>query len=342
MESTGVQFEFEKIENCPVCGWHEEHDAKGVSWRGVAFSYALCTRCGLKYMRPRPTRKTFEFFYVNHYWQQQLSASGYANLVDYGDKKIDQRAYRMAKYKNVYTRLKRDLQKVIQLNSASRVLEVGCAFGYSLEWLAKDFGCQVFGIEPSEEAVKRCEEANVPIIAPTAEEFFDRQTSQSSKEKYDVIFFRQCLESLPRPKEVLLGVREKLSENGILLIYTVNVEYYDAMDPYHAILYSPRTLSQLLALCGLEVFKIDATPSPVNHKIAVKITRPSYQFVVFAKKGIARELPYEKVDPSNIARMHELGKEVMAWRQLSIKDLFLRILCKWALKIEDIFRSRNA
>lgn len=45
---------------------------------------------------------------------------------------------------------------------------------------------------------------------------------------------------------------------GVLLIHSVNAEYYDAMDPYHPFLCSPDTVRRLLALCGFDAFRVRA------------------------------------------------------------------------------------
>src|SRR5687768_4342005 len=134
MSDSRLEFEFESISACMLCNSSKRIDVKGVSWKGIAFSYCICSQCGLKYMHPRPTKTTYELFYRDKYWQDNLAGSGFPTLLEYSDPRIAQLELRMAKYKAVYRRLIRDLSSVMKLGSQVRILEVGCAFGFSLEW----------------------------------------------------------------------------------------------------------------------------------------------------------------------------------------------------------------
>jgi SAM-dependent methyltransferase len=326
-----LSFAFEPVDSCVLCGTRERLDARGVSWVGVAFSYCICSGCGLKYMRPRPTEETYKIFYADEYWQRNLEASGFKTAEGYDDPNVDQLALRMPKYQAVYRKVKRDLEKHARLDRESRILEVGCAFGYTLEWLARDFGCRSFGIEPSETARDRCRDAGVTLVAGTAEEFV-RGNGATPENAYDVIFFRHCLATLPDPVLVMRGLRRWLKPNGLMLIYTVNVEYYDAMDPFHPNIYSPDTLRRLLCKCGYDPYELRASPTPTNHDRAVRVLDPSYEIVAFARPGPERELPLGQIDPREIAHQHALGATVVKWSKLRAKDLVTRLGLKAAAR----------
>lgn len=321
--------EFEPVTSCMLCGSTEQHDAQGVSWEGVGFSYCYCGRCGLKYMRPRPTQRSYQAFYENSFWQQKMSASGFATVEGFDDTRVDQLELRMPKYGAGYARLKRHLSEVMKLTSQTRVLEVGCAFGFSLEWLHRDYGCPVFGIEPSADARERCQDAKcISLVANTAEEFFCDVQDARASDQYDLIFFKHSLENMTDPMPILNGVRERLTPSGILLVYTPNVEYFDSMNPYHPYIYSPETISRLIRLCGLEVFKLDASPTPTSRSVAVRVINPSYEIAVFARRGRAQDVAIPKVDPIELSRCHRHGKEAMIWKKLAIQDLARRIVIK--------------
>jgi SAM-dependent methyltransferase len=327
-----LSFEFEPVDSCVLCGTRERLDARGVSWVGVAFSYCICSGCGLKYMRPRPTEETYKIFYSDQYWQQNLEASGFKTNEGYDDPRVDQLALRMPKYQSVYRKVKQHLAEAKPLDRSSRVLEVGCAFGYTLEWLKRDLGCQTFGIEPSESARERCREAGVPMVAHTAEDFVRGQGEPGADEPYDVIFFRHCLATIPDPVLVMKGLRSALKSDGLMLIYTVNVEYYDAMDPFHPNLYSPDTLKRLLLKCGFDPYRIDASPSPSDHGKAVRVLEPSYEIVAFARPGPEHELPLGTLDPREIAKRHTRGQMVVNWSRLGARDLVTRLGLKAAAR----------
>lgn len=326
-------FEFEEVPTCILCGTEEQHDAKGSSWHGVAFSYCICPGCGLKYMRPRPTVASYVRFYQDDYWQQNLAGAGYASNEDFADSSRDQLEHRMPKYRKAYESVRANLAELELLHSRCSFLEVGCAFGFTPEWLKRDYGCRVFGVEPSSTAVERCEAAGVPIIARTGEDLASEELV--TDERFDVILFRHALDPIVDPVRVLAGVRRYLKDDGVLLIHCVNVEFYDAMDPYHPFLYSPTTLRRLLAKVGFAIFRHDHPPSPVDRATAVSITSPSYQQVAFARKAEPRELPVDGVDPIRIAKTNELGAAVKAWDRLGIKDMMKQ------LALRSFARSRQ-
>lgn len=332
-------FEFERIDECTLCGSTSQHDAKGASWFGVGFSYCICNGCGMKYMRPRPTTESYERFYKDQYWQQNMQGAGYASANEYNDTEQDQLKLRMPKYEKAYRIVKEHLLETCKVDKDLRVLEVGCAFGFTLEWLNKDFGCKVYGLEPSSEAIARCESAGVPIVARTAEEMFLNPGTVPADKKYDVILLRHVLDTLSKPVEVMKGIREYLADGGLLLIHSVNVEFYDAMDPYHPFLYSPDTARRLMALAGFDVFRLDASPSPVDHEVAVGITKPSYQQAIFARRGDPRRLPLPNTTALEVMATHERGKQVMAWAELNAKDLVRRLALKSAEKSKRVFES---
>lgn len=304
------------------------HPVKGVAWRGVAFSYVLCARCGLKFMAPRPTPQTFERFFVEDYWQMNMAGSGYPSVAGYNDQKVDQMALRMPKYARAYEVVRGRLLRSLTPGPTTRFLEVGCAFGYTLEWLKRDYGCQVFGVEPSTEAVERCRQGGVPVVGGTAEAYFCGDQPAPADEPYDVILFRHCLETLLDPKGVLQGVRRRLKPGGVLLVFTANVEYYDAMSPYAPFIYSPETVTRLVRTCGFEVESLTAPPSPHDHRTAVRVVRPSHEIALTARPAEPRTLEHPKVDPLAVARTIELGNQSRSWSSLGWSDLIVRLLLK--------------
>jgi 2-polyprenyl-3-methyl-5-hydroxy-6-metoxy-1,4-benzoquinol methylase len=318
--------EFTPVESCILCGCKDLHPAVGSSFRGVAFSYSYCTRCGLKRIDPQPTPESLEQFFREDYWQDNLKGTGIPRGDGYGDSALNQMDLRMPKYKKVYDRVREHLKGVREIGPRTTFLEIGCGFGYTLQWLARDYGCQVFGVEPSDEAIKYCEETgSIKVLARTAEEFFveERQTAEDGEpEKFDVILFRHCLEILLSPREILEKVRERLAPGGLLMIYTSNLEYHNLMSPFTNFLYTRETLSRLLALTGFEVEQVIAPPSPHDHATAVAAT-PHYELIVFAKPGERRDVELPQVDVMKLIKTVELGTASTHWNKLSAADLMV-------------------
>lgn len=75
------------------------------------------------------------------------------------------------------------------LNSSSRVLEIGCSYGKNLNYLNENFGCECYGIDPSEKAInhgsKIYPELNLNV--GTADDI------KFSDEYFDMVIYGFCL-----------------------------------------------------------------------------------------------------------------------------------------------------
>jgi 2-polyprenyl-3-methyl-5-hydroxy-6-metoxy-1,4-benzoquinol methylase len=317
MASNG--FEFNPVKECELCAGSDFHAVKGTSWKGTAFSYSICKSCGLKFMNPRPTPASMTRFFTEEYWQANMSATGFPTVQGYDDKSIDQMKFRMPKYQKAYERVRRHVLEERTLDAKTRFLEVGCAFGYTLEWLNRDHGCQVFGIEPSTEAIERCRQAPaIQIVGATAEEAFLPEVT-ADEPRYDVILFRHALETLLTPRRILEGVRKRLTNDGLLVVYTPNVEYYDLMSPFTPFVYSPETITRLMALCGLDAYRIVAPESPKTREAALRAA-PSREIAVFARPR-SRSVPRPAADVHEIIRTIDLGNAARTWSEVSAREL---------------------
>src|SRR4051794_18876598 len=65
--------------DCLLCGGHDAHMSDTVGWRGVELHFVVCTHCGLKYMRPRPTRRWYARFYAEDFWQEKVTWTGWSS-----------------------------------------------------------------------------------------------------------------------------------------------------------------------------------------------------------------------------------------------------------------------
>ncbi|HEV8615801.1 MAG TPA: class I SAM-dependent methyltransferase [Methylomirabilota bacterium] len=327
----GALLEFERVDRCYLCDSAEQHDARGVSWKGVAFSYCYCGGCGLKYMRPRPTAASYQRFYRDGFWQQKMTASGYATMQGFDDANQDQMAIRMKKYRRGYQLVKRHLSEAIHLGHGVRVLEVGCAFGYTLEWLREETGCDVFGIEPSTEARARLEQARIPVVGATAEERLAGVSAPSPAKRFHAIVFCHSLENIVDPRPVLEGACAHLANGGVILIYTPNVEFFDSMNPYHPYVYSPQTLGRLLNQAGLYADRVDAPLSP-DRNTALRTVAPSHEVGCIARPGRVVRTPAKPVDVVQLVQSHHWGQRALIWAELRPRDLATRALAMGKLR----------
>lgn len=137
-----------------------------------------------------------------------------------------------------------------------RLLDVGCGEG---EFLAEmqAFGWTVEGIDPNSEAVALAQARGVPVRQGTLTEM------SLSPASLDAITFRLVLEHLRDPAAVLEACRRALKPGGILWIATPNLDseghrifrehWIHLQPPRHAVIYTPGSLSRLLADSSFEV-----------------------------------------------------------------------------------------
>src|SRR3989344_2605858 len=70
-------FEFELLEECPLCGSSVLLPNGKVGWLDMDFWYVICGACGLKFMNPRPTQRSYQDFYKNLFWEQKVANVGF-------------------------------------------------------------------------------------------------------------------------------------------------------------------------------------------------------------------------------------------------------------------------
>jgi SAM-dependent methyltransferase len=141
-----------------------------------------------------------------------------------------------------------------------RLLEIGCGNGFFLE-KAKELGYrEVYGVEPSNEAVKEAS----PSIAPNIlNEVFGSGYYPGSY--FDVVCFFQTLDHIVNPNDFLADCRNYLKEQGVVLCITHNIDAPSAkilgekcpmIDIEHIYLFNKKTLRQIFSRNGFEVIEV--------------------------------------------------------------------------------------
>jgi 2-polyprenyl-3-methyl-5-hydroxy-6-metoxy-1,4-benzoquinol methylase len=288
--TTTLPIVFENV-SCMMCGSSESVPAGTTAWRGNTLAYSLCRGCGLKFMNPRPTRQWYLDFYASEFWEDKFQNKSWQEgtrfnwiwkLLKGGV------SGRMRKGMKRAQLVVPELLKHVQINSTSRVLDVGCAFGLILHEIKKATGADVFGIEPNRSARAEAERrTGVEFIGNSAEDIISLKGFDGA---FDLVIFSNVLENIVDPRPILKACKQLLSDNGVLYIDSPNVFYYDAMNPYHPFIYSPDTLTKLLESCGLGVRKILFEESTAAEAAASRpFSTPRPRFItLFAVKGTAR------------------------------------------------------
>jgi 2-polyprenyl-3-methyl-5-hydroxy-6-metoxy-1,4-benzoquinol methylase len=227
------------------------------------FSYVQCNGCGLIYMNPQVVPEDIGKLYPTDYGPHcHVTGTSNRSGVMYW---LGKHLMNMAKIKKaVYNSLSRE----------SKVLDVGCGQGAVLNDIRMDTGCQVYGVDISENAAKSAKKLyGIDVFqgdiadAPWPDSYFDLITGW------------QYLEHLNSPHQTIEKMARLLKDTGWLVLATPNFDslnskcfkskWYPLDCPRHLCLWTPKTIIALMLKHGLDVVDIvhDATPWGLTHSL---------------------------------------------------------------------------
>lgn len=111
----------------------------------------------------------------------------------------------------------------------SRVLEIGCATGEMSEYLIREKGCTVFGVEADEEQAAVASTKGLQVFSGAV----DHAALQAklddfvcAHQPFEVVFMSQVIEHIADPGALLDKISDWLTEDGILVISTCNIAHW--------------------------------------------------------------------------------------------------------------------
>jgi SAM-dependent methyltransferase len=151
-------------------------------------------------------------------------------------------------------------------------LEIGSNDGYLLSKF-KDIGWNVIGVEPSEYLIEEHTNKGVDVITG----FFTTEMvkSNSWENKFDLICANNVLAHIPDMLDVVTGIEQALTPNGVLIVECGNQsgilsgKYLDNVYHEHIDYYSPYSFSKLLSRVGLVVENVEGINT---HGVSFRIT----------------------------------------------------------------------
>lgn len=237
---------------CMLCAGTSSVASDTIEWREGPLHYRICMGCGLKFMCPRPTAGWYARFYESAFWQEKVTWTGWSSHgprravdIDEGTRK------RVAKQRWRARRIHNRLLPWVPLDESSLVVDVGTAFGETPALLRDRHGCRVLGVEPSIPAREYCREVNgVELLASSMEELADAHQLDG---QVDVLIMSNVLENIVDARQALASTRRLLRPDGWLYVEVCNFYFNNAVNPYHPYVFSPETLSDLLAREGFRL-----------------------------------------------------------------------------------------
>jgi SAM-dependent methyltransferase len=151
-----------------------------------------------------------------------------------------------------------------------RCLEVGCSFGFALDFSRYAFGWEVLGVDPSPLAAAGAEALGLPV-----RRCYFGANLDLGPEPFELAICSEVLEHIAEPHALLAAIRDRLSPDGLLVLSTPNLalvrpETGDgalgrALSPgFHLMLYDRRALAGLLESAGFAAVRIDESPETLR------------------------------------------------------------------------------
>jgi 2-polyprenyl-3-methyl-5-hydroxy-6-metoxy-1,4-benzoquinol methylase len=120
-----------------------------------------------------------------------------------------------------YKNIRHEMLAFLPAN-AKRVLDVGCGEGAFANAIKNKNKAEVWGIELMPDAAKEAQKVLDKVFCGPCEGFLETLPN----DYFDAIYFNDVLEHLVNPYSVLKIIKEKLSENGVVISSIPNLRYY--------------------------------------------------------------------------------------------------------------------
>src|SRR3989344_4934334 len=185
--------------------------------------------------------------------------------LDYGDET-----------KNLANTYFNNLKKVLSLISKKdNILEIGCGNGFLLEKLSREGFKNVYGIEPSKDAVNK---AKADIKKRIYCDVLKKDIIKDKK--FKLICFFQTLDHIPSPNSFLDECYRLLEKGGFIVSFNHNIEGSSSkilkekspiIDIEHTVFYSPKTIQKLFEKHKFKVLQVYSPSNIISIKHFIKL-----------------------------------------------------------------------
>jgi SAM-dependent methyltransferase len=248
--------------NCLICfekNWRLVVRSEDLEYRCKPgpFDLVECVHCGHVYVHPLPEAADVPSLYPKTYYTVNPQSPIYLD-----GKVVEQKLVKDAERLKALTSVIK-VRSIVDIGGGNlmRMVKIREVFGADVETICLDFQFDQAALEAARAANVRMVQGNV-----------ETDLSALRDNGHDVIVMRQLIEHLRDPRAALLGLHQKLSPGGLLVIDTPNrggLDYHIFKKrhwggyhiPRHFHLFTQESLIQLLRETGYEIHLKGYLPS---------------------------------------------------------------------------------
>lgn len=251
--------------NCYICESKKIEPYKEVD----SFLVYRCRDCKFLWVKDIDRQKIVSFYNQSYFYND--SKIGYKNYL--ADEKNHRKNARGII--NTVSRIK-DL-------TGSRILDLGCAYGFLLDEAKKIKKCEAYGIEINNDAYEYAK--NNLLLKVTNCEL---DSCNFEPDFFDAVFLIGTLEHLVFPKETLAIIHDILKPDGLLVITTIDTRglfpLYSIKPPEHLYYFNHNNLLTLLDNLGYKgllnkTYFVSYQAHDLCHRIGEFLSLPVFRFI---------------------------------------------------------------
>jgi 2-polyprenyl-3-methyl-5-hydroxy-6-metoxy-1,4-benzoquinol methylase len=235
-----------------LCGGSSSAPFNRRKFKSHPVTNVICRSCGLVYQSPRMSDAESQAFYEAEYRLLYQGQEG-PNPKDL--------AVQAARARFTLDFIDKSLE------SATRILDIGCSTGILLQQYKARYQAQVYGIEPGNIYRQYAHSLGLDVYASLDE------LQQAGLLRFNLVSMMHVLEHLPDPVAYLRDLRTQfLLPDSWLLLEVPNLYAHDCFEVAHLISFSSHTLSQVVQKAGYRVIQLRAQGLPRSQLIPLYLT----------------------------------------------------------------------
>ena len=228
---------------CPLCQNNSKVQYSKVTniYDDHKYDIYSCISCEIGFTKKDDSLATHEKIYKYNY-DYDLN-----NIVK------NERLWRISKN---YSKVK----KLIKLDNNSNILDIGCMYGFFLNFLYKKYKCKVHGLEIESFDLNKKKLFDFKIYN---EDFFLFSSKEENHNKFDLIILNHTLEHFQNPIKVIEKIRLILKKDGLCFVTVPNFKsnlsriskrYWGWLQPaVHFFHFTPKGLRKIIEKMNFEV-----------------------------------------------------------------------------------------